>query len=222
VSWVRGKIEDTEFRPGDRLPSERELASRIGVSRASVRAGLQALATMGVVESRHGSGTYITSGPPTLASEPLGLLATLHGISREDLFEARRILEVAVAGMAAGRPADDGLVEVSEAVADMYTSLDDPQTFLLHDIRFHRALGAACANPVLAALVDMMSQLFYQQRKDTIERAPSLRQAAESHRRVYDAVRARDVEGARQAMDEHVSSALCELRAEGRKDAEEE
>lgn len=221
MSWVRGKIEDTEFRPGDRLPSERELASRIGVSRPSVRAGLQALATMGVVESRHGSGTYITSGPPTLASEPLGLLATLHGISREDLFEARRVLEVAVAGMAAGRPADDGLVDVSEAVADMYTALDDPQMFLLHDIRFHRALGTACANPVLAALVDMMSQLFYQQRKDTIERAPSLRQAAESHRRVYDAVRARDVEGARQAMDDHVSSALCELRAEGREDAEE-
>ena len=68
VAFVRGLIERGRLRPGDRLPAERELAAQIGVSRPSVRAGLHALAAMGVVRSRHGSGTYIPDGPPSLGS----------------------------------------------------------------------------------------------------------------------------------------------------------
>ena len=70
VSYVRGLIERGQLRRGDRLPAERDLATHIGVSRPTVRAGLRALAAMGVVQSRHGSGTYIPDGPPALVSEP--------------------------------------------------------------------------------------------------------------------------------------------------------
>ena len=66
-----------------------------------MRIGLRALAAMGVVQSRHGSGTYIPEGPPTLGSEPLSFLAALHGFTREEMYEARRILEVGAAGLAA-------------------------------------------------------------------------------------------------------------------------
>jgi GntR family transcriptional repressor for pyruvate dehydrogenase complex len=71
VAHVRTLIERGALRPGDRLPAERDLASQIGVSRPSLRAGLHALAAMGVVRSRHGSGTFIHDGPPSLGSEPL-------------------------------------------------------------------------------------------------------------------------------------------------------
>jgi len=97
VQHVRALIERGELRPGDRLPPERELAVQLGVSRPSVRAGLRSLAAIGVLQTRHGAGTFITDGPPTLGSEPLSFLAALHGFTRDEMFEARRALEVGVA-----------------------------------------------------------------------------------------------------------------------------
>src|SRR5882672_8512946 len=94
VSHVRGLIERKQLHPGDRLPAERDLATQVGVSRPTVRMGLHALAAMGCIQSRHGSGTYITDGPPALGSEPLSLLAALHGFTRVQMYDARRILEV--------------------------------------------------------------------------------------------------------------------------------
>ena len=78
VRHVRALIERGELKPGDRLPPERELAVQLGVSRPSVRAGLRSLAAIGVLQTRHGAGTFITDGPPTLGSEPLSFLAALH------------------------------------------------------------------------------------------------------------------------------------------------
>jgi len=94
-------IERGELRPGDRLVPERELAQELGVSRPTVRAGLHALAAMGVTESRQGAGTFITGGPPRLGAGPLSFLAALHGFTRDDMFDARRVLEVAAAALAA-------------------------------------------------------------------------------------------------------------------------
>src|SRR5258705_3987035 len=101
VTQVREMIQHGKLRPGDRLPSERELARQLGISRASLRAGLRFLSAMGVLTSRHGSGTYIANGPPALDSEPLSMLAALHGFTTEKMFEARRLVEVAAAGLAA-------------------------------------------------------------------------------------------------------------------------
>ena len=139
IEFVRGLIARGELHPGDRLSAERDLAIAIGVSRPTVRAGLRALAAMGVTESRHGSGTYITSGPPRLGSEPLSFLAALHGLSREKIYEARRVLEVGAAGLAAERATPVDLAAIAEEVASLFANMDDPQAFLVHDIRFHRA-----------------------------------------------------------------------------------
>ena len=117
LAHVRGLIDRGALRPGDRLPAERDLAVQIGVSRPTVRAGLHALAAMGVVRSRQGSGTYIPNGPPALASEPLSFLAALHGFTREDMYETRRVLEVGAAGLAAERATPEQLVTSSAIVA---------------------------------------------------------------------------------------------------------
>ena len=147
---------------------------------------------MGVIQSRHGSGTFITDGPPALESEPLQFLAALHGVNRQSMFEARRLLEVGVAGLSAERATGHDLVTLAEEVTSMFASLDDPQAFLVHDIRFHRAVAAASGNPILASLVEMVSSLFYESRKANVHRARDLRESAEMHRRIYHAVRGRD------------------------------
>jgi GntR family transcriptional repressor for pyruvate dehydrogenase complex len=209
VTHVRDLIVRGQLKPGDRLPAERDLATQIGVSRPTVRAGLRALAAMGVVQSRHGSGTYIPDGPPVLASEPLSFLAALHGFTGTEMYEARRILEVGAAGLAAERATPDHIATMAEEVASLFASLDAPQVFLVHDINFHRAVAAASGNPIVASLVEMVSTLYYERRRQTAERALArdLRDAAEAHRRIYQAVRARDVEAARAAMNEHLLQA---------------
>src|SRR6187397_1297767 len=120
VSHVRTLIEGGSLTPGDRLPAERDLALRIGVSRPTVRAGLRALGAMGVVQSRHGSGTYIPDGPPMLGSEPLSFLAALHGFTRTEMYEARRILEVGVAGLAAERATPEQIAAMAGDVASLF------------------------------------------------------------------------------------------------------
>jgi GntR family transcriptional repressor for pyruvate dehydrogenase complex len=206
VAHIRQLIERGQLRPGDKLPAERDLATKIGVSRPTVRVGLHALAAMGVVKSRHGSGTYIPEGPPTLDSEPLSLLAALHGFTREEMYEARRLLEVAAAGMAAERATPEQLATLADEVANLFAALDDPLRFLVHDITFHRSVAAASGNPIIGALVEMVSALYYERRRETAKQASDrdLKEAAELHRRIYQAIRARDPEAARNAMNEHL------------------
>lgn len=215
VAHVRDLIEAGSLGPGDRLPAERELALRVGVSRPSVRAGLRALAAMGVVQSRHGAGTFIRGGPPMLGSEPLSFLAALHGFTRDEMFEARRVLEVGVAGLAAARATGDQLATISEEITGMYASMDDPQAFLVHDIRFHRAVAAAAGNPILASLVEMVSGIFYEQRRKTAGKGRDLKEAADLHRTIYHALRSRDTDRAGAAMDEHLTLAHQRQAAEG-------
>src|SRR6059036_1300852 len=140
VRHVASLIERGELRPGDRLPPERELAQALGVSRPTVRAGLHALAAMGVTESRQGAGTFITGGPPRLGAGPLSFLAALHGFTRDEIFEARKILEVGAASLAAERGLADRAAPMAEEITGMFANLDDPQTFLVHDVRFHRSV----------------------------------------------------------------------------------
>jgi GntR family transcriptional regulator, transcriptional repressor for pyruvate dehydrogenase complex len=204
VAQVRGLIERGEVRSGDRLPPERDLALQLGVSRPSVRSGLKSLAAMGVVQIRQGAGTFITGGPPVLASEPLRFLAALHGFSRAQMFEARLVLEVAVAGLATERGEPDKLMVISDETTGMFASLDQPEVFLQHDIRFHQAVAAASGNPILASVVEMVSKIFYELRHSRIHAAKDLKLAAEEHRAIYQAIRSGDAERARTAMSGHL------------------
>jgi GntR family transcriptional repressor for pyruvate dehydrogenase complex len=206
IAYVRDLIARGQLRPGDRLPAERDLSTQLGVSRPTIRAGLRALSAMGVIQSRHGSGTYIPDGPPTLGSEPLRFLAALHGLSREEMYEARRVLEVSAAGLAAERASAEHMATIAEEIASLFASIDDPQEFLVHDIRFHRAVAVASGNQIVASLVEMVSALYYEQRRETATRATdrNLRDAADLHRGIYQAIRKHDVDQAQSLMHQHL------------------
>ncbi len=213
VAHVRGLIERGELRPGDRLPPERDLAAQIGVSRPTVSAAIRALAAMGVVVSKQGSGTYIPAGPPALVSEPLRFQTALHNISRDEVYRARQILEVGAAGLAAEHATGEDLATMADEVASMFATIDQPAVFLIHDVAFHRAIANASANQVVASLVDMVAALHY----ETRNQAPpadreELQDAAEMHRRIYRAIRARDVGAARQLMHDHLKRPWWEHR----------
>jgi GntR family transcriptional repressor for pyruvate dehydrogenase complex len=207
VEHVRHLIESGGLKPGDRLPGERDLAHELGLSRPSVRSGLEALDSMGVVVSRRGAGTFIADGPPDLGAEPLSLLASLHRFTPNEMFEARLVLEVGIAGLAAQHAEGEPLAAMAEEVTEMFASVEDPAAFLRHDVRFHRAVAGGCGNRVLAALMEMVAAQYYELRRETVERAKNLRDSAEMHRRIFRAIRARDAGAARLAMTEHLQSA---------------
>lgn len=214
VSQIRDLISSGELRPGDRLPSERALAERLGISRPSLRAGLRSLIATGILRARQGSGTFIVEGPPALDSAPLKLLAALHGFSFKQMFEARRIIEETVSGLAAERRSEAQADAIEAEVDAMKASLEEPLRYLVHDIRFHQAIGAASGNPILATLVEMVSSVMYQTRRETIARAHDFSQSLENHQRINRAIRARDPEKARAAMRQHLALALRAYEAE--------
>ena len=95
-----------------------------------------------------------------------------------------------------------------DEITGMYAAMGEPHTFFLHDVRFHRAVAAGANSLVLGALIGMVTSLHYESRRARIEEARGpLREAADGHRRIYQAISTRDVEGARAAMDEHLRPA---------------
>jgi len=210
IAHVRRLIEKGEVRPGDRLAPERELARQAGVGRSGVREGLRALAAMGIVRAQQGSGTYI-SADPTLGSEALGLLAALHGVTEEGLLEARRVLERSIAALAAERAHGDKIAAMAHEVAGMFASLKDPQAFLQHDLRFHRAVAAGADNPILAALLEMTTSRLDSDRGVSEPAEVDLRGSADRHRRIYRAIRDRDIKQARAATDDDLDHARAGL-----------
>jgi GntR family transcriptional repressor for pyruvate dehydrogenase complex len=207
VNHIRGMIEKGELRQGDRLPPERELATRLHISRSSLRAGIGFLAAMGVLKSRHGAGTFVADGPPAFNASSLNVLAALHGFSIEQMFEARITLERSLAGMAAERATDEQLAILAEEVAEMYAAIENPQEYLIHDVRFHRTIAAASGNPILAALMETVTAALYERRRINVEGSLDMKPSADHHREIYKAIRAGNSKNAREAMESHLSRA---------------
>src|SRR3954468_4717921 len=206
ISQLREMIHRGELRPGDRLPPERDLAKLLGVSRPTLRAGIRSLAAVGVLQSRQGAGTFVVQadGQPVLDSSPLRLMASLHGFTSAEMFEARLSLEMAVAGLAAERATGDQMTTMAEEVTGMFASLDDPEQFLIHDVRFHQTVAAASGNRILTSLMNMVATILFETRIKTVKRAKDLKDSAEMHRQIYRAIRERNPEAAREAMREHL------------------
>jgi GntR family transcriptional regulator, transcriptional repressor for pyruvate dehydrogenase complex len=214
VEHVRALIASGEVKPGDRLPPERELARKLQISRSSLRAGIGFLSAMGVLKSRHGAGTFVSSGPPALDSNSLSVLGVLHGFLPWQMFEARLVLESSVAALAAERATDEHIAELAEEVAEMYASLDDPHEYLIHDVRFHRTIARASGNPILGALMETITANLYEHRIKTVVKSQDLKESAEMHREIYRSIRSHNPTQARNAMERHLNLARTAQDAE--------
>ena len=199
-------IHSGDLRPGDRLPPERDLARLLGVSRPTLRDGIGSLVAVGVLQSRRGTGTFVVKdeGSPTLDGNALRLMASLRGFTIAETFEARKSLEMAIAGLAADRATGEQLAQMSEEVAEMFAALDDPAEYLVHDMRFHQTIAAASGNRILTSLMNMLATLLFDVRSKTVSRARDLKESAEMHRNIYSAIRRRDVVAASAAMRDHL------------------
>jgi len=206
VTRLRDMLHSGELRPGDRLPPERDLAKLLGVSRPTLRAGIRSLATVGILQSRQGAGTFVAERDesPTLDGSPLRMLSALHGFTSDEMFEARLALEMSIAGLAAERATSEQMTLMAEEITGMYASLDEPEQYLVHDMQFHQTIAAASNNRILTSLMNMVATILFDSRSKTVHRALDLKQSAEQHHNIYRAMRERDPEAARRAMHDHL------------------
>jgi len=207
VNHVRAMIEKGDLKPGDKIPPERDFAKQLNISRATLRAGIGYLAALGVMKIKHGVGTFIADGPPDFGQASLSFIGVLHGFQSWQLFEARILLETGLAALAAERGKEEHHAALAEEVAEMFSSVDNPNEYLVHDVMFHRIIAQASGNPILAAIMETVTSSMYDKRRKTVERATDLRESADMHRQIYRAIRTRSPLEARKLMEQHLRMA---------------
>ncbi len=192
------------LKAGDRLPAQRDLAVRLGVSRPSLREAISALETMGLVVVRVGSGVYVA--PPDLRAPPWRFSDRC---SPRDVYEARVGLEGYAARLAAARMDRAGAAGVAGAVDAMAAALgrDDVSAMAAADARFHDLVVALAANPVLAATVGPMRDMMVESQRLPMVQTARLGETLAEHRAIAARLAAGDADGAEGAMRAHIRGA---------------
>lgn len=199
-------LRDKHLRPGDKLPPERELAAMMQVSRPSLREALRALSLMNVLEVRQGAGTFVTSLETELLVEHLDFVLSLDESSLIELFEARKIVEIGIAGLAAQRITGEELAELEAGLARSQETLHHPADFLQADEKLHKTIIKAARNPIMSRVIDSISRLLMVSRSRTVEIARVRTQTVQDHRAIVAALKRRDPEAAQEAMLQHLNN----------------
>lgn len=197
IHHVQQLIDDGSLQPGDKLPPEREFAKLLKMSRGSVRSGIDYLAGMGVMEVRHGVGTFLADCGPYWKNPSFDMLRTIHGFQPEQMVEVRSILESAAVALAAERGRDKYERELAEEVAEMYAAVDSPNEFLTHEVRFHHALAEASGNPVLTVLMDRITVALFANPPRASQTAGQRWATADLCREIYKTIRKSDAAACR-------------------------
>lgn len=204
-------IEGGQVRPGDILPSERELMESLGVGRPAIREAMQALERTGLITIRHGERARVAEPSPGRMVEQVSetmkhLLAHSHA-SLENLKDARITFEMEMARIAARRHAARDLERLSQAVDAQERALGNPPEFRLGDGRFHRELAAISGNPIWSALSDALFGWLNDFHVDLVS-VPGLEQVTlGEHREIIGAVATGSPERAAEAMQNHLTRA---------------
>lgn len=199
--------------PGDRLPPERELCGRLGVSRTVVREALNLVEARGLVSIEHGRGAVVSGGGPRAVRDTLGLLLRVQPKTLWELLEIRGILEVEVAGLAAERAGAEDVGAMRAQLEKMRGSIDAPEGYVDADVEFHALLARAARNGVLLTMLDPVVDLLRASRRISAARPGNAGRALEEHGRILDRVRSGDAEGARREMRAHLANTAGDIEA---------
>src|SRR5690625_3979089 len=201
IGWLSEYIQKHGLELGDRLPSERAMAAQACVSRSSVRQGVTALQAKGVVEIRHGDGTYLVR-PLRNAESVETLLAQRHRLP--EVMEARSALEIELARLAALRRTPDDLKAIDAAIDRMSAELDAGSHGFEGDAMFHEAISLAAHNRVMADLMGHLAWSLAQVRQSSLHDPQRRRTSLQQHRAIAEAIRNSDPDTAVRATRDHI------------------
>ncbi len=213
IEKIKAMIVSGELSPGDRLPPEKELSERLGLSRNSMREAVKALEVIRVLDVRRGDGTYVTSLEPHLLLEAISFVADMHDDdSMLEIFAVRRMLESQATGLAATLATDEAVAVLHDELTSVGpgVSIDD---LVDHDIRFHRAIVRMAGNAYLASLVESLSSQTVRARvwRGLTEQGAVERTLSE-HRAIADAIARHDSNLATSLVTAHIAGVERWLR----------
>jgi DNA-binding FadR family transcriptional regulator len=212
---LRGFIEENKLKAGDALPPETFLAQQLGVGRNSVREAIKALESLGILETRRGIGVFVKefSFKPLLDNLAYGLQDSLRDV--EELREIRRVLETGLIGKTIEAISGEDIAALRDVTESMRRHAEKNESFAAQDQQFHQLLFRCQNNRMLSALIDIFWQAFNKASNFANLGNPTPLATWRDHHEIVEAVAAKDVERARQRLDDHyrgIQQVLAENR----------
>ncbi|WP_433474295.1 FadR/GntR family transcriptional regulator [Spirillospora sp. CA-142024] len=207
IEQIKAKLASGDLLPGQRLPTERDLAAELGLSRSSMREAIRALTMLGILEARHGAGVYVTRLEPSDLLETFGAVAEIsRGETLVHLVQVRKILEPAAASTAAARITEEGLARLRAEMRAMERGTTSEE-IVGHDMEFHRLITEAAGNPVLSAILGGLNNRTFRARVwRGYEEEHVFARTFREHEAIYRALTDRDPEAARIAAAVHIGA----------------
>ena len=211
VNQMAELIMKGAWRPGDQIPSEKELAARFGVGRSTIREALQSLVVIGVLDTRYGGGTFVQEPTSQLLSGAFrwGLLLSHRNLS--DLTEVRLNVEVECTGLAAERRDEKDLENLMITFEHMKTYQEDEARFMEYDNLFHRQMAESSKNLIYVNLVSTIQSIVRLWYPSTFSISETKASTLEEHRLIVEAIRSGNINEARMFMRHHIMSAAERL-----------
>lgn len=193
-----------KLRPGDKLPSERELAERLNVSRSSIRDAIRSLELVGMVEPRQGAGTIVREVSAGALANPL-----VNALKRKEemvgeLLDFRKIIEPPLAARAATHAAADEISEMEDILSRQEAKLRRGESTVAEDSEFHYAVAMASGNSVVLKVLDILMDLLRDSRERSLQVEGRPQRSVAGHRRILAAIKRHDAEAAKAAMRRHI------------------
>jgi GntR family transcriptional repressor for pyruvate dehydrogenase complex len=215
-SRILALIREGSLAPGHQLPAERALSEQLGVSRTVVREALRSLASMNILDIRHGAGVFVASLDLPSLIEPFEFAVSIDLTAISQVAEARLVLEPGLAQLAAERADESSVMRLRELVSEVGAHVGDPPRFVEADLAFHSEIRRLANNSFLSRFMESLAELARTSRSLT-NPIPNVRQkTVHDLRRIAEAIAHRDGVGAAEAMRNHVEH-ICEaLKAPAR------
>ncbi len=219
VRRILDMVKAGVLKAGDALPPERDLAVSLNVSRPSVREAMRGLAVLGVVKTRQGGGAYISDLGPDSLLGPLQFYLSLERMNIRELYDARSLIESDVARRAAINMPVADLARLEVLLQAQSQTIGDPIAFRQSDFEFHEIIWIGSGNAFLKRIGESLNVLGLEFRKRASERPGVLEQSLRDHRRLLDALTARDAEAAAHAAELHMQNVYQSTVSQGERDA---
>lgn len=217
IDQISNLIKKGIFKKGDKLPPERIMAKKLGVSRPSVREAYSALEIAGILESRVGSGTYVQSeNINDFLEKKINDIAAKEE-SPYEIFSLRKIVEPEIVALAAKNSKSENISEIGNILKKMQSQMKDEQSYTLEtDRTFHMAIAKASGNSVLINvlqyILDLTEEELWKKIRGQIIKSPEhLKKDIEYHEKVFNCIRNKDIKNARTIMEKHFISILEEI-----------
>ena len=209
IEHIISGIKEGTFQPGEKLPSEKELAKEFGLSRASIREAIQKLSMLGILEVKHGKGSYITENP---SLEPLkeivSPLLISGGIGVLELLEARKTIEGGTASIAAEKANSEDIKELATILKSMEQArvAKDIEEYSSLDLKFHLTISKISNNTILHRMVKTIRDLIYEQQVEMNKYPEIISSAMKFHIKIFNAIKQANGEEAANHMERHLET----------------